>query len=42
MFSFGIIAENFEALKNDIFGRKVLRMVGEGGGEGLTLETPAF
>ena len=34
MFSFGIIAENFEVLKNDIFDCKVLRMVGEGGGEG--------
>ena len=34
MFSFGIIAQNFEALNNDIFHRKVLRMVGEVGGEG--------
>ena len=42
MFSFGIIAENFEVFENDIFDEKVLRMVGEGGGEGLTLETSAF
>ena len=29
MFSFGIIAENFEVFENDIFDCKVLRMVGE-------------
>ena len=27
MFSFGIIAENFEVFENDIFDRKVLWMV---------------
>ena len=29
MFSFGIIAENFEVFENDIFDCKVLWMVGE-------------
>ena len=31
MFSFGIIAENFEVFENDIFDCKVLWMVGKGG-----------
>ena len=31
MFSFGIIAENFEVFKNDIFDCKVLWMVGDEG-----------
>ena len=30
MFSFGIIAENFEVFENDIWDCKVLWMVGEG------------
>ena len=30
MFTFGIIAENFEVFKNDIFDCKVLWMVGKG------------
>ena len=30
MFSFRIIAENFEVFENDIFDYKVLWMVGEG------------
>ena len=30
MFSFGIIAENFEVFENDIFDCKVLWMVGNG------------
>ena len=30
MFSFGIIAENFEVFENDIFDGKIWRMVGEG------------
>ena len=30
MFSFGIIAENFEVFVNDIFDCKVLWMVGKG------------
>ena len=30
VFSFGIIAENFEVFENDIFDRKVLWMVGKG------------
>ena len=30
MFSFEIIAENFEVFENDIFDGKVLWMVGEG------------
>jgi len=42
MFSFGIIGENFEVFENDIVDRKVLRMVGEGEGHGLTLETSAL
>ena len=29
MFSFGIIAENFEVFEKDIFDHKVLWMVGE-------------
>ena len=32
MFSFGIIAENFEVFENDIFDSKVLWMVGKGNG----------
>ena len=30
MFSFGIIAENFQVFENDIFDRKVLWVVGKG------------
>ena len=30
MFSFGIIAENFEVFENDIFDCKVLWVVGKG------------
>ena len=30
VFSFGIVAENFEVFEDDIFYCKVLRMVGEG------------
>ena len=30
MFSFGIIAENFEVFVNDIFDCKILWMAGEG------------
>ena len=30
MFSFGIIAKNFEVFENDIFDCKVLWMVGKG------------
>ena len=30
MFSFGIIAKNFEVFENDIFDCKILWMVGEG------------
>ena len=30
MFSFGIIADNFEVFENDIFDRKVSWMVGKG------------
>ena len=30
MFSFGIIAENFEGFENDIFDYKILGVVGKG------------